>query len=236
MFRAHFSYQNVAVENLLLVETIASLALGYKVNKFIFSVFAICSSLLKGGKNHSKLRLHKTRANNLGLKTAFQPDNRALLSFHSAFFTLSGSRMREVTFTYIHIYIQGIFVLFSVTQTGFIYKLANKVSHIFLYQGGGRFLIGQEQDNTSTSFNDIESFVGEITLLQIWNHVIGDSEVRAMYTFCEDVSSRAEAGSLVLWPEFRFSLTGTGVVLNSSFCSGKYPTLQDENIHRIKPF
>ena len=132
--------------------------------------------------------------------------------------------MREVTFTYIHIYIQGIFVIFSVTQTGFLYKLTNKVSHVFLYQGGGRFLIGQEQDNTSTSFNDIESFVGEITLLQIWNHVISDSEVRAMYTFCEDISSRAEAGSLIFWPEFRFSLTGTIVVLNSSFCSGKYPT------------
>ena len=57
-----------------------------------------------------------------------------------------------------------------------------------------------------------------------------------MYTFCEDMSSGAEAGSLVFWPEFRFSLTGTVVVLNSSFCSGKYLTLLDENIHRINHF
>ena len=148
--------------------------------------------------------------------------------------------MHERGYIYIHTYIHTRYFCdifgnsnwFSLQTNIQIYF----VSHVFLYQGGGRFLIGQEQDNTSTSFNDIESFVGEITLLQIWNHVISDSEVRAMYTFCEDMSSRAEAGSLVLWPEFRFSLTGAVVVLNSSFCSGKYPTLQDENIHRINHF
>lgn len=83
------------------------------------------------------------------------------------------------------------------------------------YAGGGRFIIGQEQDDLSASFNDIESFVGDITFVQVWNHVILGSDILAMFTFCDEFT-----GNVIAWPEFRFSLSGIVSILNSTFCAG----------------
>lgn len=92
----------------------------------------------------------------------------------------------------------------------------NLVLFIRTALGGGRLIIGQEQDDLSTTFNPSESYNGRITLVQVWDRVLLAHEILAMHTFCEE-----HVGNLVSWPELRFSLSGDVNVENSSFCNGE---------------
>ena len=39
-------------------------------------------------------------------------------------------------------------------------------------RGGGALVLGQEQDSVGGSFQSFQSFIGEMTGVNIWNHVI----------------------------------------------------------------
>ncbi|XP_067928549.1 sushi, von Willebrand factor type A, EGF and pentraxin domain-containing protein 1-like [Watersipora subatra] len=80
--------------------------------------------------------------------------------------------------------------------------------------GGGMFVIGQEQDDLSGTYSSAESFMGQITLLYVWDRILEAEEVYAMYTSCENVPD-----SLVFWPSFQYAIVDTLMVENSTFCS-----------------
>lgn len=83
--------------------------------------------------------------------------------------------------------------------------------------GNGRFVIGQEQDDLGSSFNVIESLVGEVTFLNVWDHVLLIHDILAMHTFCDDYTE-----TVISWSEFRFNMIGSVQMTNSSFCDRKY--------------
>ena len=68
--------------------------------------------------------------------------------------------------------------------------------------GGGRLVIGQEQDDLDLSFNGMESFIGQLANLNVWSYVLLPHEVQAMHNFCDDFS-----GDVVSWAEFKLTVT-----------------------------
>lgn len=77
-------------------------------------------------------------------------------------------------------------------------------------------MMGQEQDDLSLTFNAIESYVGQITLLQLWSRVLLAREVQDMNSVCRDFS-----GTILAWPQFRFALNGAVHVEDFTFCAGR---------------
>jgi len=90
--------------------------------------------------------------------------------------------------------------------------------------GGGQFVLGQEQDDLHLEFHSMESYVGDLTLLHVWDTVLSAQEVLAMNTFCNHWS-----GVIISWPEFRFNVHGNIKILNSTFCTGE---LLEKTYHR----
>ena len=78
-------------------------------------------------------------------------------------------------------------------------------------RGGGALVLGQEQDNVGGSFQDHQSFVGEMTGVNIWDHVIDDEEIKRMSKSC-----LAGAGNVFQWSDFKPHLKGSVEIIKPS--------------------
>ena len=93
----------------------------------------------------------------------------------------------------------------------------NKFFKIFFtLTGDGVFVIGQEQDILGGDFNLVESFIGEISLLNIWDRVLDKREVRVLQSSCDKQTDVIQA-----WPDFLGGITGRVLKLDNHFCQGK---------------
>jgi len=70
-------------------------------------------------------------------------------------------------------------------------------------------VLGQEQDSGAGRFNALQSFVGEMTGVNIWNRVIDHHEIVSMSKSC-----RAGEGNVYKWSDFKPHIIG-GVQLVS---------------------
>lgn len=75
-------------------------------------------------------------------------------------------------------------------------------------------MIGQEQDKDG-SYTSVESFVGQITYLNVWDHELTFNEIDAMKTSCERF-----VGNVIAWPDIQKGLHGTLKPEPSNFCRG----------------
>ncbi|KAK3545348.1 hypothetical protein QTP70_004069 [Hemibagrus guttatus] len=90
--------------------------------------------------------------------------------------------------------------------------------------GGGALVLGQDQDQRGEGFNPVESFVGSLSQLNIWDYVLSPQQIRSLSNSCP---SDLQRGNVFAWPDFLHGITGR-VKTNpkSMFCTD-CPLLQD---------
>ncbi|XP_058886297.1 sushi, von Willebrand factor type A, EGF and pentraxin domain-containing protein 1 isoform X1 [Acipenser ruthenus] len=83
--------------------------------------------------------------------------------------------------------------------------------------GGGTLVLGQDQDQKGEGFNPVESFVGSISQLNIWNSSLSPEQIKALASSCPKELRR---GNVLAWPDFLTGIVGR-VKMNpqSSFCA-----------------
>ncbi|XP_017574246.1 sushi, von Willebrand factor type A, EGF and pentraxin domain-containing protein 1 isoform X1 [Pygocentrus nattereri] len=90
--------------------------------------------------------------------------------------------------------------------------------------GGGALVLGQDQDQRGEGFNPVESFVGSLSQLNIWDYVLSPQQIRSLASSCP---SDLQRGNVFAWPDFLLGVTGrVKTSPQSEFCAD-CPLLQD---------
>lgn len=79
----------------------------------------------------------------------------------------------------------------------------------------GTLILGQEQDKRGAGFSSPESFIGTMTLLNIWNYVISPEEIANFMTRCDKYH-----GNVRSWADFLAGIRGRIIYKDSHFCAG----------------
>ena len=74
-------------------------------------------------------------------------------------------------------------------------------------------MLGQEQDSVGGGFQKHQSFIGEMTGVNIWNRVLDDQEIAALSNSC-----LAGEGDVFKWSDFKNHTRG-GVQLINATCA-----------------
>ena len=80
-----------------------------------------------------------------------------------------------------------------------------------MIRGGGVLVLGQDQDSLGGSFNAIESFIGEMTNVNIWDNVIKDQEIMRMSESC-----LTGVGNVFQWRGFKAHVKGSVKIIKPS--------------------
>ncbi|XP_026155176.1 sushi, von Willebrand factor type A, EGF and pentraxin domain-containing protein 1 isoform X2 [Mastacembelus armatus] len=84
---------------------------------------------------------------------------------------------------------------------------------------GGALVLGQDQDQRGEGFNPVESFVGSISQLNIWDRVLTPQQIKVLASSCP-ASHVTHRGNVLAWPDFLNGMVGrVKVNLNSIFCA-----------------
>uniref|UniRef100_H0YSS6 Sushi, von Willebrand factor type A, EGF and pentraxin domain-containing protein 1 n=1 Tax=Taeniopygia guttata TaxID=59729 RepID=H0YSS6_TAEGU len=94
--------------------------------------------------------------------------------------------------------------------------------------GGGALVLGQEQDQKGEGFNPAESFVGSISQLNIWNHVLSPQQVKSLATSCPE---ELQKGNVLAWPDFLPGVVGRVKIDYKSIFCADCPSLQGSIPH-----
>ncbi len=73
-----------------------------------------------------------------------------------------------------------------------------------MIRGGGALVLGQEQDSVRGTFDANQSFIGEMTGVNIWDHVVKDQEIMRMSKSC-----LTGVGNVFQWRDFKAHLKGS---------------------------
>ena len=73
-----------------------------------------------------------------------------------------------------------------------------------MIRGGGILVLGQEQDSFGGSFDAKQSFIGEMTGVNIWDHVIKEQDIMRMSKSC-----LSGVGNAFQWSNFKLHLKGS---------------------------
>ena len=68
----------------------------------------------------------------------------------------------------------------------------------YVIPGGGVLVLGQDQDSLGGGFEEEDSFIGEMTDVNIWDHVIKDQEIMRMSKSC-----LTGVGNVFQWRDFK---------------------------------
>ncbi|XP_056610750.1 sushi, von Willebrand factor type A, EGF and pentraxin domain-containing protein 1 isoform X1 [Triplophysa dalaica] len=83
--------------------------------------------------------------------------------------------------------------------------------------GGGALVLGQDQDQRGDGFNPVESFVGTLSQLNIWNYVLTPQQISSLASSCP---ADLQKGNVFAWPDFLGGVTGRVKTSSKSiFCS-----------------
>ena len=81
-------------------------------------------------------------------------------------------------------------------------------------RGGGSLVLGQEQDEVGTGFAKDQSFVGKLSGVNVWDHVISPRNISRMSEACT-----AEEGNVISWFDFKKSdVKGNVTIIEPSSC------------------
>ena len=83
------------------------------------------------------------------------------------------------------------------------------IGHVI--RGGGLLVLGQEQDSHGGSFDANQSFMGEMTGVNIWDHVMKDQEIMRMSKSC-----LTGVGNVFQWRDFKTHVKGSVKIINLS--------------------
>ncbi|XP_063750705.1 sushi, von Willebrand factor type A, EGF and pentraxin domain-containing protein 1 isoform X1 [Eleginops maclovinus] len=85
--------------------------------------------------------------------------------------------------------------------------------------GGGALVLGQDQDQRGEGFNPVESFVGSLSQLNIWDRVLTPQQIKVLSSNCP-ASHVSHRGNVFAWPDFLSGVVGrVKVNLSSVFCA-----------------
>ncbi|XP_047448268.1 sushi, von Willebrand factor type A, EGF and pentraxin domain-containing protein 1 isoform X2 [Mugil cephalus] len=85
--------------------------------------------------------------------------------------------------------------------------------------GGGALVLGQDQDQRGDGFNPVESFVGSLSQLNIWDRVLTPQQIKVLASSCP-ASHVTHRGNVLAWPDFLSGVVGrVKVNLSSIFCA-----------------
>ncbi|XP_078059604.1 C-reactive protein-like [Mustelus asterias] len=82
--------------------------------------------------------------------------------------------------------------------------------------GGGSIILGQEQDSVGGAFDIRQSFVGEITDVNMWNHVLPACKIKAV-----SQGYYSAEGNIIDWAKIHFTVKGKVKIKNSNDCSSQ---------------
>lgn len=83
-------------------------------------------------------------------------------------------------------------------------------------RGGGLLLLGQEQDSLGGSFDAQQSFIGELTGVNVWGHVLRGDEITRMSRVC-----LTGDGDIIQWRSFKANVRGSVHSIDPSCWSSK---------------
>lgn len=84
-----------------------------------------------------------------------------------------------------------------------VYMYSNVICTVMHHTGSGLVVLGQEQDQRGGGYSPQESFVGHMTLVNLWGEQLSAARVRHLYTQCERY-----VGTVRAWPDFKASVKG----------------------------
>ncbi|XP_017761718.1 PREDICTED: sushi, von Willebrand factor type A, EGF and pentraxin domain-containing protein 1-like [Eufriesea mexicana] len=82
-------------------------------------------------------------------------------------------------------------------------------------QGNGTLIIGQEQDRVGGGFSESESFLGKLTLLDVWSTILVAKDVKHLFNTCQKYH-----GDVIAWSQIQEYVHGDVAILSTSFCRG----------------
>ncbi|CAH3118592.1 unnamed protein product [Pocillopora meandrina] len=81
----------------------------------------------------------------------------------------------------------------------------------YVIRANGALVLGQEQDSKGGSFDANQSFIGEMTGVNIWDHVLKDQEIARMSKSC-----LTGTGNVFQWREFKAHIKGSVKIIKPS--------------------
>ncbi|XP_076181652.1 sushi, von Willebrand factor type A, EGF and pentraxin domain-containing protein 1 isoform X2 [Ptiloglossa arizonensis] len=98
---------------------------------------------------------------------------------------------------------------------GFLRDNGTRLARRTIVQGNGTLVIGQEQDRIGGGFSELESYLGKLTLLDIWSTVLTAADVKHLFNTCEKYH-----GNVIAWSQVQEHVYGDVAILSSPFCRG----------------
>ncbi|KAK9871009.1 hypothetical protein WA026_009969 [Henosepilachna vigintioctopunctata] len=105
--------------------------------------------------------------------------------------------------------------IYQVYIDGNLRQFGSGLSANRLISGNGYMIIGQEQDTLGGKFSQAETFVGRMTLIDIWSKVLTKEDIFRHYHDCVNPIY----GDLYTWGEFQFHIQGNLRIESSHFCN-----------------
>lgn len=72
-----------------------------------------------------------------------------------------------------------------------------------MIRGSGYLVLGQKQDKVGGGFSAAQSFIGEMTGVNIWSRVLGNREIANLFKSC-----LAGEGNVFKWSDFKSHIRG----------------------------
>ncbi|KAG7203366.1 hypothetical protein KM043_013441 [Ampulex compressa] len=98
---------------------------------------------------------------------------------------------------------------------GFLRDNGTNLAKGSVIQGNGSLVLGQEQDRIGGGFSESESFLGKLSLLDIWDRILERNDIRRILTSCERYY-----GNIISWSQVQIYIRGDVMVSNGPFCRG----------------
>ncbi|XP_034532135.1 sushi, von Willebrand factor type A, EGF and pentraxin domain-containing protein 1 isoform X3 [Notolabrus celidotus] len=96
--------------------------------------------------------------------------------------------------------------------------------------GGGALVLGQDQDQRGEGFNPVESFVGSMSQLNIWDRVLTPQQIKVLASSCP-ASHVTHRGNVLAWPDFLSGVVGRVKVNHNSIFCADCPKLENAVPH-----
>ncbi|XP_072132042.1 C-reactive protein-like, partial [Mobula birostris] len=80
-------------------------------------------------------------------------------------------------------------------------------------KGGGVVILGQDQDQVDGGFDAGQSFVGEVSQVNLWDRALGDREVAEVMRGC-----LCSGGNIIDWSTVDFETTGAVEIIDDPEC------------------
>nr|BAG12195.1 pentraxin [Okamejei kenojei] len=81
-------------------------------------------------------------------------------------------------------------------------------------RNGGQFFLGQEQDSVGGNFDSKQSFVGEITDVNMWDRVLKPNEIELISQGCY-----SDGGNIIDWGSTTFTTGGNVIIKDNDDCT-----------------